>query len=235
MSGIAVLTNTFLYAIFEEENHLGGKMAIIEINSLSAPELDAYLRLSENQLRNRLNPEDALFIAESPNVIRSALDAGLLPVSAFCEKNYLSDDLMEKLGDIPVYVAPRELLSSIKGYALTRGMHSAMRRPKPLGLDDVLSGARRVAVLENIVDATNIGALFRSAAALNIDAVLRVDGDLKMIVRTNLLISHIPNLIPKLGNGGFDSFSDRFLNTLFHNRTFPPSHFLGVIKIRFVL
>lgn len=164
-------------------------MGIIEINSLNVPELDAYLRLTENQLKNRLDPENALFVAESPNVIRIALDRGLEPISVFCEKNYLSDDLMERFGDIPIYVARRELLSSLTGYALTRGMHSVMKRPKPPTLDDILKGARRIAVLENIVDSVNMGSIFRSAAALNIDALILTPSSSDPLVRRCVRVS----------------------------------------------
>lgn len=147
-------------------------MKITEINSINAPELDVYIRYTENQLRNRLDPENAIFIAESPNVIRTALDVGLEPLSVLCEKGGLDGDIAERLGDIPVYETDRDMLSQLKGYALTRGVHCAMRRPKAKTLEEVLMGAKRVAVLENIVDAVNLGAIFRSAAALNIDAVL---------------------------------------------------------------
>ncbi len=149
-------------------------MAYIIINSITAPELDIYLRYTEAQLKNRLNPDNALFIAESPNVIRTALDAGLEPVSLLCIKNHLDEinDIIKRLGDIPIYAVNRELFSSVKGFALTRGVHCAMKRPTPHSFETVLSGARRVAVLENIVDSVNMGAIFRSAAALNIDAIL---------------------------------------------------------------
>ena len=147
-------------------------MKLTHIDSINAPELDIYIRYTENQLRNRLDPDNALFIAESPNVIRTALDAGLEPVSLLCEGGQLDEDIAERIGDIPVYSADREILSQLKGYALTRGLHCAMRRPKPLTLQETLQGARRVAVLENTVDAVNLGSIFRSAAALNIDAVL---------------------------------------------------------------
>lgn len=164
-------------------------MALIEIKTKDAPELDVYLRSTENQLRNRLDPENALFIAESPNVIKTALDAGVEPVSLFCEKNSLTDDIIKRVGDIPIYVADRELLSSLTGYALTRGIHSAMKRPKIRTLEEVLMDAGRIAVLENIVDAVNIGSIFRSAAALNIDALILTPSCSDPLVRRTVRVS----------------------------------------------
>ncbi len=164
-------------------------MPLIEIKDLGAPELDVYLRYTESQLKNRLDPENALFIAESPNVIKTALDAGVEPISLFCEKNSLTDEMTERLGDIPIYVADRELLSSLTGYALTRGVHSAMKRPRARMLEEVLTGAKRVAVLENIVDAVNMGAIFRSAAALGIDAVLLTPSCSDPLVRRTVRVS----------------------------------------------
>ncbi len=148
---------------------------IIEINDFTAPELDAYARLTEAQLRNRLEPEKGIFIAESTKVIGTALDAGYEAVSLLMEPKHIKGDaahIIARCGDIPVYTAPRSVLAKLTGYELTRGVLCAMRRPKPRALDEVCSGARRIAVLEGIVDATNIGAIFRSAAALNMDAVL---------------------------------------------------------------
>lgn len=149
-------------------------MAIIPIHSINASELDVYLRYTENQLRSRLDPENAMFIAESPNVIRTALDSGLEPLSLLCVKNQIEDvsDIIDRIGDIPIYAIDRELISSVKGFALTRGVHCAMKRPGALKPEEALSGAKRVAVLENTVDPVNLGAIFRSAAALNVDAVL---------------------------------------------------------------
>ena len=148
---------------------------IIEITDFSAPELDAFARLTEAQLRNRLEPEKGIFIAESPKVIRRALRAGYEPVSLLTERKHLggqAKDLVAELGDVPVYTADDDLLEGLTGYALTRGVLCAMRR-KPLPtVEDLCKDARRIAVLESIVDATNVGAIFRSAAALNIDAVL---------------------------------------------------------------
>lgn len=148
---------------------------IIEISDFTAPELDTYARLTEAQLRNRLEPEKGIFIAESTKVIGTALDAGYEPVSLLMEPRHIEGDaahIIERCGDIPVYTAQRSVLAKLTGYELTRGVLCAMRRPKPRTLEDVCAGARRVAVLEGIVDATNVGAIFRSAAALNMDAVL---------------------------------------------------------------
>ena len=148
---------------------------IITLTSLDAPELDVYARLTQAQLRNRLEPEKGLFIAESPKVIGTALDTGLEPVSFLMEQRHITGDaasLLARFPDVPVYTASRELLSSLTGYTLTRGVLCAMRRPAPKSPTEVIAGAKRIAVLESVVDATNIGAIFRSAAALGMDAVL---------------------------------------------------------------
>ena len=148
---------------------------IITLTSLDAPELDVYARLTQAQLRNRLEPEKGLFIAESPKVIGTALSAGLEPVSFLMEQRHITGDaapLLARFPDVPVYTAERELLERLTGYTLTRGVLCAMRRPAPKSPSSVIADARRVAVLEGVVDATNIGAIFRSAAALGMDAVL---------------------------------------------------------------
>ena len=148
---------------------------IIEITDFSASELDAFARLTEAQLRNRLEPEKGIFIAESPKVIARALDAGYEPVSLLMERKHIGGDaapILERCGDIPVYTADRELLTGLTGYQLTRGVLCAMRRRPLPAVEALCANARRVAVLESIVDTTNIGAIFRSAAALNVDAVL---------------------------------------------------------------
>lgn len=148
---------------------------IIEISDFNAPELDAYARLTEAQLRNKLEPEKGIFIAESTKVIGTALDAGYEPVSLLMEPRHIEGDaahIIARCGDTPVYTAERSVLAKLTGYELTRGVLCAMRRPKPRSLEEVCAGARRIAVLEGIVDATNVGAIFRSAAALNMDAVL---------------------------------------------------------------
>ena len=148
---------------------------IMEITDFSAPELDVYARLTENQLRSRLEPEKGLFIAESPKVIGTALDAGYEPVSLLMERRKIDGparDIVARCGDVPVYTADREDLARLTGYTLTRGVLCAMRRPPLPAVEEVCRNARRVAVLEGIVDSTNIGAIFRSAAALGMDAIL---------------------------------------------------------------
>ena len=148
---------------------------IIKITDIAAPELDVFARLTEAQLRNRLEPEKGVFIAESPKVIGRALDAGYEPVSLLMEPRHIDGqgrDIIARCQGIPVYTASREILEGLTGYALTRGVLCAMRRPPLPSVEDVCANARRVAVLEGIVDSTNVGAIFRSAAALNIDAVL---------------------------------------------------------------
>ena len=148
---------------------------IIEVTDLSMPELEPFTRLTEAQLRNRLEPEKGIFIAESPKVILRALDAGYEPVSLLMEHRQLTGQgsgVLARCAGIPVYTASRELLAELTGYPLTRGVLCAMRRPKLPSVEELCAGARRVAVLEGIVDSSNIGAIFRSAAALNMDAVL---------------------------------------------------------------
>ena len=148
---------------------------IIEIADTSLPQLDVFARLTEGQLRSRLEPEKGIFIAESPKVIERALDAGYEPVSLLMERKHISGqgrDIIARCGDIPVYTADREVLAGLTGYQLTRGVLCAMRRPPLPSVEAVCANARRVAVLEGIVDSTNIGAIFRSAAALNMDAML---------------------------------------------------------------
>jgi len=148
---------------------------IIEITDYMQPELDVFARLTEAQLRNRLEPDKGVFIAESPKVIQRALDAGCEPLSLLMERKHIDGqarDIISRCGDIPVYTADRELLASLTGYELTRGILCAMRRPRQPSVEELCADARRVAVLEGIVDATNVGAIFRSAAALHMDAVL---------------------------------------------------------------
>ena len=148
---------------------------VIEISDFSAPELDVFARLTEAQLRNRLEPEKGIFIAESPKVIERALNAGYEPVSFLMEHKHITGDAAEILArcdQIPVYTADREILTQLTGYQLTRGVLCALRRTPLASMEELCSRARRIAVLEGIVDTTNAGAIFRSAAALNIDAVL---------------------------------------------------------------
>ena len=148
---------------------------IIEITDFLAPELDVYARLTEVQLLNREHPGLGLFIAESPKVIQRALDAGCVPVSILVEKKHIEGearDILARCGDLPAYTAELDVLTRLTGFRLTRGMLCAMRRPRLPSVEEVCAGARRVAVLENVMNPTNVGAIFRSAAALNMDAVL---------------------------------------------------------------
>ncbi len=148
---------------------------IIEITDLSRPELDVFCRLTEAQLRNRLEPEKGVFIAESPTVIGLALDAGYEPLALLTERKFIEGKaagIIACCGEIPLYTGEREVLAELTGYELTRGVLCAMRRPSPRDFREVCAGTRRVAVLENVVDSTNVGAIIRSAAALGIDAVL---------------------------------------------------------------
>lgn len=148
---------------------------IVEITDFEAPELDVYARLTEAQLRNKDKPDKGLFIAESPKVIERALDAGFEPVSMLMERKHAEGQakcVIDRCGDIPVFTSELEILTKLTGFQLTRGVLCAMRRrPRP-GVDEVCRGARRIAVLENIMNPTNVGAIFRSAAALGMDAVL---------------------------------------------------------------
>lgn len=159
-------------------------MHIVELNSLEQAGIEAYATLTEAQLRNRLEPEKGIFIAESPKVIAVALDAGYVPVSLLCEHKHIKGDAapilerirrMEEQGtadDLPIYTGRRELLARLTGYTLTRGVLCAMRRPTAPSLEAVCREASRVVVVHGVVDSTNVGAIFRSAAALGIDAVL---------------------------------------------------------------
>ncbi len=148
---------------------------VIEITSFSAPELDVYARLTENQLVNRADPSNALFIAESPNVIDRALDAGCVPVSMLLERKHIEGQakgIIARCGEIPIYTSTLDVLTQLTGFPLTRGVLCAMRRPALPNPEAICKNARRIAVLENIMNPTNLGAIFRSAAALNMDAVL---------------------------------------------------------------
>ena len=154
-------------------------MPIITLATLDDPALDVYARLTEPQLRHRLDPSRGLFIAESPKVIRVALQAGYRPLSLLCERRHIDGDaadIIARCPDAPVYTGERDLLSRLTGYTLTRGVLAAMhRRPLPTVADVVRAdegGPRRVVVLDNVVEATNVGAIFRSAAALGVDAVI---------------------------------------------------------------
>jgi tRNA G18 (ribose-2'-O)-methylase SpoU len=152
-------------------------MKIIEIKSLEEPGIQMFGSLTEAQLRSKAEPERAVFIVESPKVIRVALDAGMQPVALLCERRHIEGDardIVERLpDDVPVYTGDRELLAQLTGYTLTRGVLCAMRRPNPPSLEEILEGGvRRIVVIHSVCDTTNIGAIFRSAAALGIDAVL---------------------------------------------------------------
>ena len=166
---------------------------IYDITDFSAPELDVYARLTENQLVNRADPANALFIAESPLVIDRALDAGCEPVSFLMERRHIegkaSDILARCPDDIPVYAAELEVLTQLTGFHLTRGMLCAMHRRTLPAMEEICRNARRVAILENVVNPTNVGAIFRSAAALGIDAVLLTSGCSNPLYRRAIRVS----------------------------------------------
>lgn len=165
---------------------------IIEINDFNAPELDIYARLNERQLGSRRRPERGIFVAESPVVIDRALSAGCVPISVLTEPRHLENEarrVIDRCGDVPVYTAPLELLTLITGFKLTRGMLCAMRRPVLPSPEEVCAGTRRVAVLENVMNPTNIGAIFRSAAALGVDAVLLTDEGCDPLYRRAVRVS----------------------------------------------
>lgn len=152
---------------------------IIEITDLNAPELDIYARLKENQLQHCFEPAPGLFIAESPNVVERALNSGCRPHSILVENLQLDKEAKEiitRCGDVPVYTAPFEVLTTLTGFQLTRGLLCAMYRPALPSVEELCKNARRIAVLENVMNPTNVGAIFRSAAALNMDAVLLTPG-----------------------------------------------------------
>mgnify|MGYP000826500156 FL=1 len=165
---------------------------IIEIADFEAPELDVYARLSENQLLNRHEPEKGIFIAESPKVIERALDAGCKPLSLLLERKHIEGqarDVIARCGDIPVFTSDFEILTQLTGFKLTRGVLCAMRRPPLPSVENICGQARRIAILENIMNPTNIGAIFRSAAALNIDAVLLTPGCSNPLYRRAIRVS----------------------------------------------
>ena len=150
-----------------------------EIVDFHAPELDVYVRLTEAQLLNRFEPKKGMFIAESPKVIMRALDAGYEPVSLLVERNHVNEEAEEAIrrcGDVPVFTASLEVLTQLTGFQLTRGMLCAMRRVPLKDAGEILEGVKRVVVLENVQNPTNVGAIFRSAAALGMDAVLLTPG-----------------------------------------------------------
>lgn len=154
---------------------------MIEITDFDAPELDVYARFTEAQLLNKDHPEDGLFIAESPKVISRALDGGYEPVSVLVEKRQVLEDaetiaVLGKCGNVPVYTAEFEVLTKLTGFKLTRGVLCAMKRRRLPGLQEICNGCDRIAVLENVMNPTNVGAIFRSAAALHMDAVILTGG-----------------------------------------------------------
>lgn len=150
-------------------------MAVVHISSLTDPGVEIFGNLTEAQLRNSLEKEKGIFIAESPKVIRVALNAGYEPLALLCEERHLegdASDIVSRCKDLPIYTGERALLAQLTGYTLTRGVLCAMRRPLPRDVGAVCQGAKRVAVIDSVSDTTNIGAIFRSAAALGIEAVL---------------------------------------------------------------
>lgn len=167
-------------------------MNLIEITDFSAPELDVYARLTEAQLLNRFEPKKGMFIAESPKVICRALDAGYVPISILVERSRIAGESLEvinRCGEIPVYTASLDVLTNLTGYQLTRGLLCAMRRPPLPTLDAVIGAATRIAVLEEVQNPTNIGAIFRSAAALGMDAVLLTPGCSNPLYRRSARVS----------------------------------------------
>ncbi|MBE6900401.1 MAG: RNA methyltransferase [Ruminococcaceae bacterium] len=165
---------------------------IIEITDFSAPELDIYARLTEVQLLNREFPEKGMFIAESPKVIERALDAGYEPVSVLVEKKHIEGEareVLERLGDIPVFAAEFDVLKELTGFPLTRGLLCAMKRKPLLSTEEICAGAQRIAVLEDVMNPTNVGAIIRSAAALKIEAVLLTEGCSNPLYRRAIRVS----------------------------------------------
>ncbi len=167
-------------------------MAVRFVQDLNHPGLEVFARMTDAQLRQPFEDSRGLFIAESPKVIRVALDAGYKPHSLLCEPRHLTGnaaDIVERVGDIDIFTGERELLTELTGYKLTRGVLCAMHRPEPRSVEDVVSGARRVVVIDSVVDTTNIGAIFRSAAALGIDAALLTRGSCDPLNRRAVRVS----------------------------------------------
>ena len=191
---------------------------IIEITDITAPELDVFARLTEGQLRNRLEPEKGIFIAESPKVIRLALKAGYTPVSLLMERKHIAGDgaaIIARCEGVPVYTADRTVLEQLTGYTMTRGVLCALKRPTPLPASQILLTSRRVAVLDGIVDSTNIGAIFRSAAALGIDGILLTNTCCDPLVRRAVRVSmgtvfQIPWAYFPKENGNYSEFLKEF-------------------------
>ncbi len=165
---------------------------IIQINSLSQPEIQIFCGLTEAQLRHQQNTTEGLFIAESPKVIRVALDAGYSPVALLCEQKHIDGDaadIIARCGDIPIYTGHRELLAQLTGYTLTRGVLCAMRRKKEPTVSEVVNQTNRICIIDSVCDTTNIGAIFRSAAALGIDAVLLTRSSCDPLNRRSIRVS----------------------------------------------
>ena len=165
---------------------------IIKITDFEAPELDIYARLTEGQLLNRHETEKGIFIAESPRVIERALDAGYVPISLLLEQKHIdgqAKNIIDRCQDVPVYTAEFDVLTRLTGFKLTRGALCAMRRPKLPTVKEVCEGTHRIAILENIMNPTNVGAIFRSAAALNIDAVLLTPSSSNPLYRRAIRVS----------------------------------------------
>lgn len=172
MSDYSLFSRSF-YTFAAEKKHIMAN--VIEIHSLNEPGVEVFGTLTEAQLRNRLDAERGIFIAESPKVIRVAMQAGYEPLALLCERKHIEGDaadIIEKCGDIPIYTGERELLSELTGYTLTRGVLCAMKRKAEPEIEAILKDTHRICVIDSVCDTTNIGAIFRSAAALGIDAVL---------------------------------------------------------------
>jgi len=191
-------------------------MNIHKIKSLTEPGIEIFSTLTEAQLRNRLDSSKGIFIAESPKVIQVALTQGYEPVSLLCEERHITGDaseIIKRCGDIPVYTGTRELLASLTGYTLTRGVLCAMRRPTEKKVEEICRDARRIVVIDGVVDTTNIGAIFRSAAALGIDGVLLTRNSCDPLNRRSIRVSMgsvflvpwtwIDEPLPSLHNYGF--------------------------------
>lgn len=165
---------------------------VIEITDFQASELDVYARLTEAQLLNRAQPQQAMFIAESPKVIERALDAGCVPISMLLERKHIEGqarEVIERCGDIPIYTSTLDVLTQLTGFKLTRGVLCAMYRPQQPTVEEICRKAKRVAVLENIMNPTNLGAIFRSAAALGIDGVLLTPACTDPLYRRSVRVS----------------------------------------------
>lgn len=194
LSNIHSLTKTiYLIIIYANISNAEAAMPeIIEITDFNDPRLDVYARLSENQLLNRENPEDGIFIAESPKVVERALNGGCVPISILVEKKHIetqAKDIIRRCGNIPVFTAEFDVLTQLTGFMLTRGVLCAMHRPPVKSLEETVKNATRVAVMENVMNPTNVGAIFRSAAALNIDAVILSDNCSNPLYRRAIRVS----------------------------------------------